>query len=87
LKHASAKTVNISMKMDHELFQVRIEDDGIGFDVARRSPKATGGQGLSNMRTRLQTMGGECRIESAPGRGTAVILRWPLGKGAHTNGL
>jgi signal transduction histidine kinase len=86
LKHASAKTVNISMQMDHELFQVRIEDDGIGFDLACRAPKATGGQGLSNMRTRLQTMGGECRIESAPGRGTAVILRWPLGKGAHTNG-
>jgi signal transduction histidine kinase len=78
LKHASATAVELSMQMDAHLFQVRIVDNGIGFDTSPRVAAKACGNGLSNMRERLAGMGGEFRIESAPGRGTTVILRWPL---------
>jgi signal transduction histidine kinase len=67
------------MQLDGREFQVSIADHGCGFDPARPAA-ATGGNGLANMRERLANIGGECRIESAPGRGTTVILRWPLDK-------
>jgi len=87
LKHASATTVELSMQLDGEIFQIRIVDNGIGFDPTTTCTKTTGGQGLPNMRSRLKTLGGECRIESVPGRGTTVILRWPLGKHDRSGGL
>jgi len=76
LKHAAATTANIGMFMDGRVFEVRIADHGCGFDPAATA----GGSGLANMRERLANIGGECRIESAPGRGTTVVLRWPLDK-------
>jgi signal transduction histidine kinase len=79
LKHSAATTANIGMQLDGREFQVSIADHGCGFDPARPAA-ATGGNGLANMRERLANIGGECRIESAPGRGTTVILRWPLDK-------
>ena len=83
LKHAAATTANIGMQLDGREFQVSIADHGCGFDPAR--PAATaGGNGLANMRERLANIGGECRIESVPGRGTTVILRWPLDKTGGT---
>jgi alpha-galactosidase len=80
LKHASATVVELAMQVDGDTFQIKIIDNGVGFDPSITSSKTTGGYGLSNMRSRLEAMGGECRIESAPGRGTSVFLRWPLGK-------
>ncbi len=80
LKHAAATAVELSMQTDGRTFQVSIVDNGIGFDPTRRAAAKAGGNGLANMRERLAGMGGECRIESAPGRGTAVILSWPLEK-------
>ena len=79
LKHSAATTANIGMQLDGREFQVSIADRGCGFDPARPAA-ATGGNGLTNMRERLANIGGECRIESAPGHGTTVILCWPLDK-------
>lgn len=86
LKHASATVVELSMQIDEQMFQVSIVDNGIGFDSALRIAAKARGNGLSNMRERLAGMGGECRIESAPGRGTTVILCWPLEKSEQTGG-
>ena len=52
-------------------------DNGVGFDVA----DAHDGVGLQNMRDRLGAVGGDTEIRSAPGRGTVVIARAPLGSG------
>ena len=79
LQHASATTLDISLRAELHLFQVRITDNGCGFNTARPT-SSPGGNGLPNMRERLAKIGGTCQIESASGQGTSVTLRWPLDK-------
>lgn len=74
LKHAKASEVQVRLTYTADALEVTIADDGIGFDSAR----ATGGNGLGNLRHRLSEMGGSCTIESAVARGTSVTLRLPL---------
>jgi signal transduction histidine kinase len=67
-------------------FEITIEDNGCGFDpvAIQTTPgengPATGrhGNGLRNMRQRLDILGGQCTIRSRPGHGTTVILSVPL---------
>jgi signal transduction histidine kinase len=66
-----------------DLFEMRIADDGVGFAI----DGATTGHGLASQRQRAQALGGELRIESKPGEGTAVTLRAKLSSSsqpAHT---
>jgi signal transduction histidine kinase len=54
--------------------EMRVADDGDGFDPAA----VLEGMGLSNMRERIRTLGGELTIRSAPGQGTTVLARVPV---------
>src|SRR5690625_7955530 len=60
---------------------VDIVDDGAGFDVGAVGGARTDGTGfgLLSVRERVQALGGEFRVESAPGAGTAVAVRLPAG--------
>src|SRR6185295_4567003 len=53
-----------------------VTDDGAGFDpgAARRA----GGLGLASIEERARLLGGDCRIESAPGAGTGIEVTVPL---------
>ncbi len=77
LKHASAKQVKIAMRIDGEVLEVRVEDDGVGFDTGRRA--GVGHDGLGNMARRMKEAGGTVELRSASGQGTCVTLRVPLG--------
>ena len=73
-KHAQASQVDVDIRKDIERTQIEIADDGIGF-----APDAvpSGGErhiGLKIMQERCRRIGGECRIDSSPGRGTRVTL-------------
>jgi signal transduction histidine kinase len=69
---ASAAEVRLAQEDGHLSFSVR--DDGAGFD-----PAVTGyGSGLHGMADRLDAIGGDLEIESAPGRGTTVRGRVPV---------
>ena len=50
--------------------EIVVQDDGKGFDIKRQNR----GNGLGNMRRRVQAMGGRLTIESCPGQGTVVRL-------------
>jgi len=52
-----------------------VEDDGVGFDLPRRSGRPGEHIGLSIMEERARRLGGQLRIESEPGRVRAS--RWP----------
>ena len=71
--NASRATIRLAAEGDGLIFQV--EDDGSGFDPASTSY----GAGLQNMSDRLAALGGTVRIESAPGRGTTLTGRIPVG--------
>jgi signal transduction histidine kinase len=74
-KYAEASRVNVSLRQEngHLVFEVR--DDGKGFDP-ERTPK---GSGLTNMRDRLEALGGSVEVSSHPGSGTSVRGRIPVG--------
>ncbi|MFN3409099.1 MAG: sensor histidine kinase, partial [Limisphaerales bacterium] len=75
VKHAGATELRMRVRLaDHQL-TVEISDNGRGFDVAVGETKQSG---LLHMRQRLADCGGECRLTSAPGRGTRVEFSLPL---------
>lgn len=74
-RHAEAATCRVSLHRRDGCAVLEIDDDGKGFDPAVGRP---GGQGLGNLRDRARSLGGEARIESAPGDGTTVRVTIPL---------
>jgi signal transduction histidine kinase/ligand-binding sensor domain-containing protein len=76
VKHARATEVWLRVAATDDALRIAIEDNGRGFDRPGDDP---GADGLRNMKQRAARIGGECRIESAPGQGTKVNveLRWP----------
>ncbi len=54
-----------------------VSDSGIGFDW--QDAMNHRGLGLVSMRERLRLVKGELSVQSAPGRGTVVLARVPLG--------
>ena len=72
VKHSKAGNVTIRMKVGKELVIV-IEDDGVGFDPAGVRPY---GNGLNNMRQRVNDIGGQLQIRHDDG--TVVRLTVPL---------
>jgi PAS domain S-box-containing protein len=75
-KHAEASHVWLSLHLagDDPLLDLRVQDNGLGFDPAV-VPGA--GLGLGQMRERVSTLGGTLQIESQPGEGTTVIALLP----------
>ena len=75
--HANRATLHLSLKPD--AIALRIEDDGIGFDVKRVDSEADQVHlGLVGMRERMQIIGGTLQIRSAAGQGTTVIATTEL---------
>ncbi len=69
-RHSAASAVSVVASAREGRLRVVVEDDGRGFD-----PEApTGHLGLAGIRERVAMIGGDLRIESAPGRGTAVVV-------------
>ena len=73
VKHAEAERVDIDVTEDARRVTLTIHDDGRGFDVSKRGE----GFGLLGMRERVSLVGGELRLESAPGSGTTVTASVP----------
>ena len=69
---ASRAVVRLSQRNGHIEFAV--EDDGQGFDPSA----GTYGTGLQGMADRLDAVGGELRVESAPGSGSTITGRVPV---------
>jgi len=68
-KYARASKVVVSLKDRDGLLDFVVTDDGAGFD--RETVKQ--GAGLTNMRDRLDALGGDVGIHSQPGQGTRLV--------------
>jgi PAS domain S-box-containing protein len=77
LRHAKARRVSLVVQRTSVGVNAVVEDDGRGFDPEKATAKG-GRLGLLGMRERLELVGGELTLESAPGAGTTVIARIPL---------
>jgi len=74
-KHARATRIDIDFRCDGAAVVMSIADDGVGFDAA--APGWRSGQprwGMINLRERARAIGGQLRIDSAPGSGTKIAL-------------
>jgi signal transduction histidine kinase/ligand-binding sensor domain-containing protein len=70
-RHAAATLVQMKISIEDRRVRVEVADNGRGFDPALRT---AGSNGLRNLQTRMAEIGGECRIVTAPGRGTQIVL-------------
>ncbi len=66
LKHSRAKAVSIAVKGDARSVSVSIEDNGRGFNVARKLRDSRASFGLQAMRERIELLGGSFKIHSSP---------------------
>jgi signal transduction histidine kinase len=71
LKHAGATEVRIGLAVEDSRLSISIVDNGRGFATNQVNG---GGNGLSNMKQRLQRIGGTMVLESDPGRGTRIRM-------------
>lgn len=74
LKHAQATRVQIDMSEGPSVFEIDITDNGCGFSIEKLQTARRDGNGLINLKLRLQSIGGDCIISSSPGKGTTVRL-------------
>jgi two-component system sensor histidine kinase UhpB len=77
IKHAQATkaTVHLETDPDQDTVRLVVVDDGTGFDPARQAgPADRQSWGLIGMVERAEAVGAHCRIESASGQGTQVVV-------------
>lgn len=71
LKHAAASEVRIALAFTDDQVTIEINDNGRGIAAGRPDPT---GEGMTNMRTRLDKIGGEFKLRSRSD-GTTITLR------------
>jgi two-component system, NarL family, sensor kinase len=77
-KHAHASKVELSLRTRGATLSLSVRDDGRGFSPRGRRPDGSG-HGLVGMRERAKLLGGRIEVTSAPGKGTRIVARVPLG--------
>ena len=77
-RHAPGATVRATLGVVDDDVVATVADDGPGFPPDREEEAVRDGHyGLTGMRERLMSVGGEARVRTAPGRGTEVLFRVP----------
>jgi len=70
MKYANASIIKIDFSEDKKLITVEIKDDGEGFD-----PETTEmGNGILNMKNRINEIGGDIKIHSDSTEGTSIMV-------------
>jgi signal transduction histidine kinase len=80
-RHGQPETILVRLRQLDGAVTVEVRDDGRGFDpqdIAERH-----GMGLMLMRERVAELGGDFRLDAAPGWGAAVVVRLPAGQGGR----
>ncbi|HEY1014678.1 MAG TPA: ATP-binding protein, partial [Herpetosiphonaceae bacterium] len=75
LRHGAASSVTLQLALAPAQAELRISDDGVGFDPAQL---VSGHFGLVGIKERARLLGGAADIRSSPGAGTAITIRVPL---------
>ena len=80
IKHAKATSITVEITMKQQQMQLKIADNGIGFDIKTTK----GGIGLANMNRRARLFSGTFIIDSTIGKGSRVVVQIPLVDTAKT---
>jgi signal transduction histidine kinase len=79
VRHARARNILVNLRFDATHVQLRVHDDGHGFDYQTSSNGDAKNFGLMGMRERAERMGGSLKIASSADAGTEVLVDVPIG--------
>ncbi len=85
IKHAEAKIVKISLRFSADAVEIRVSDDGQGFDSQTRRSGGRISWGLRNMEERANLLGGRFQVRSSPGHGTTLEVSIPYVSGSEVS--
>jgi PAS domain S-box-containing protein len=77
VRHAQAKNVLVSLRLEKDCIVLTIEDDGIGLQDENNGDRP-GVHGLMIMRERAEAVGGDLKISSIPAKGTTIEASLPV---------
>ena len=77
VKHAGARTIEVTLETPADVLRIAVRDDGAGF-VMRDSPADH--FGLIGMQERAREIGADLRVTSEPRKGTTIMVEFPLRK-------
>lgn len=77
-EHAGASRAALTLTYHHDEVLLDIRDDGRGFVPGPSTPTGLRGRGLRGIHERAVALGGQAAVESAPGDGTTISLKFPL---------
>ena len=77
IRHGNASTVKVAGSLDPEALRCSVTDNGSGFDPESAPGILQGHFGIQGMRERIEELGGEFTLESAPGRGAKATIVIP----------
>jgi signal transduction histidine kinase len=80
-KHSGVRAAAIRLAFEEQAVTLRVSDRGCGFVPAQTPGRES--FGLINMRERVETLGGEFHLKTAPGDGTDIEARVPLREGGQ----
>jgi signal transduction histidine kinase len=93
-RHSGATRVSIHLRADGDSIRLTLSDNGRGLGGERPGSgmgpsdsemgRSESGMGLTGMRARARSAGGELEFKSGPGRGVTIEVRAPIGKPAAT---
>lgn len=72
-KHANATKIDFKIAISENYLRVQIKDNGCGFENQK-----TSGNGLKNMQSRIEEVGGRTEVDSKVGSGTRVKIEMKL---------
>jgi signal transduction histidine kinase len=72
VRHARASSALIAASVDGGVLRLEVRDDGVG------GARTDSGSGLLGLRDRAAALDGDLHVESAPGKGTAVLATLPV---------
>ncbi|MBL0145625.1 MAG: two-component sensor histidine kinase [Chitinophagaceae bacterium] len=75
IKHSNCKHINVDLTKQMNFLDLKLEDDGIGFD---KNNIKENGIGLSNMEKRTKIIGGNYRLSTSLNKGTQLNIQIPL---------
>ncbi len=74
IKHSQFKNLNVQLIKQNQTLTIIVADDGIGFDPF---DTAHSGIGFISIRSRLEALAGDMKVDSLIGKGTTIIIEIP----------
>jgi len=74
-KHSAATEASLKISCNQNLISLIISDNGKGFDFEKND---TNGNGIMNIKERVELLKGECKFYSSLGKGTQINIKIPI---------